>query len=391
MKAQILKIAGVKSEKEFYKKYPSEEAFMKVHGKAFKKAQTSNAVEKAQFGLLQPAGTTYGTPQQQLSQSAGAAVNTFQQNNPIGTPAAAAGGGGGPLGFLGGLFGGGGGFNPMSAIPIAGSAFGVIDSFINSKKKRDVARQNAALTSVQAQASETRAEDPTRNYNFPQVGLSGGMGMGTNPLARDGAEIQNTYAPGTLYDDLGYEPLSDSDEVKAYAYGGDVPRAQSGFTQFMKNRGSNILSNQLAASNDFNTGSQLGGLLGDVGDFIVPGSSMITKPLLTGVMGALDPIANETKGYKREAQRNQDRIMASQFANSNANVVNNTPNIGYLDFDLRLIGLPSTSTGTDEVSFNSVLLNFTFFTGVSSTIGAEPSLNSPDIGKNCPLLGILID
>jgi hypothetical protein len=39
MKAKILKIAGVKSEKEFYKKYPSEEAFMKVHGKAFKKAQ----------------------------------------------------------------------------------------------------------------------------------------------------------------------------------------------------------------------------------------------------------------------------------------------------------------------------------------------------------------
>ena len=39
MKAQILKIAGVKSEKEFYKKYPTEEAFMKAHGKAFKKAQ----------------------------------------------------------------------------------------------------------------------------------------------------------------------------------------------------------------------------------------------------------------------------------------------------------------------------------------------------------------
>jgi len=39
MKAQILKIAKVKSEKEFYKKYPSEEAFMKVHGKAFKKVQ----------------------------------------------------------------------------------------------------------------------------------------------------------------------------------------------------------------------------------------------------------------------------------------------------------------------------------------------------------------
>ena len=39
MKDKILKIAGVKTEKQFYAKYPSEEAFMKVHGKAFKKAQ----------------------------------------------------------------------------------------------------------------------------------------------------------------------------------------------------------------------------------------------------------------------------------------------------------------------------------------------------------------
>ena len=44
MKAQILKIAGVKSEKEFYKKYPSEEAFMKQHGKAFKKAQMGTMI-----------------------------------------------------------------------------------------------------------------------------------------------------------------------------------------------------------------------------------------------------------------------------------------------------------------------------------------------------------
>jgi len=44
MKAQILKIAGVKSEKEFYKKYPSEEAFMKQHGKAFKKAQMGTLI-----------------------------------------------------------------------------------------------------------------------------------------------------------------------------------------------------------------------------------------------------------------------------------------------------------------------------------------------------------
>ncbi len=44
MKAEILKIAGVKSEKEFYKKFPTEEAFMKVYGKHFKKAKLGKAM-----------------------------------------------------------------------------------------------------------------------------------------------------------------------------------------------------------------------------------------------------------------------------------------------------------------------------------------------------------
>ena len=35
----MLKIAGVKTEAAFYKKFPTQEAFMKVHGKEFKKAQ----------------------------------------------------------------------------------------------------------------------------------------------------------------------------------------------------------------------------------------------------------------------------------------------------------------------------------------------------------------
>ena len=38
MKAQMLKLAGVKTEKEFYKKFPTEEAFMKKHGHKLKKA-----------------------------------------------------------------------------------------------------------------------------------------------------------------------------------------------------------------------------------------------------------------------------------------------------------------------------------------------------------------
>ena len=46
MKAQILKIAGVKSEKEFYKKFPTEAAFMKKHGKELAK------LKKAQVGTM---------------------------------------------------------------------------------------------------------------------------------------------------------------------------------------------------------------------------------------------------------------------------------------------------------------------------------------------------
>ena len=54
MKAKMLKIAGVKSEKEFYKKYPSEEAFMKAHGEAFKKAQIGAYIGGEQGAGFQP-------------------------------------------------------------------------------------------------------------------------------------------------------------------------------------------------------------------------------------------------------------------------------------------------------------------------------------------------
>ena len=52
MKDQILKIAGVKSEKEFYKKFPTEEAFMAKHGKAFKKAAMGKNMVYEQLNQL---------------------------------------------------------------------------------------------------------------------------------------------------------------------------------------------------------------------------------------------------------------------------------------------------------------------------------------------------
>ena len=60
MKKDILKIAGVKSEKEFYKKYPTEAAFMKAHKKEFKKAAMGTAMVKKQLTQL----TDFSNPPQ---------------------------------------------------------------------------------------------------------------------------------------------------------------------------------------------------------------------------------------------------------------------------------------------------------------------------------------
>ena len=60
MKDQILKIAGVKSEKEFYKKFPTEEAFMAKHSKAFKKAAMGKSMVKKQLIQL----TDFANPPQ---------------------------------------------------------------------------------------------------------------------------------------------------------------------------------------------------------------------------------------------------------------------------------------------------------------------------------------
>ena len=58
MKDQILKIAKVKSEKEFYKKFPTEEAFMKAHKKEFKKAAMGSKMVNDQLHQL----TDFGNP-----------------------------------------------------------------------------------------------------------------------------------------------------------------------------------------------------------------------------------------------------------------------------------------------------------------------------------------
>ena len=102
------------------------------------------------------------------------------------------------------------------------------------KEQRRQAEQQSKVSDLTLQATMSKPEQQFRKYVRPEdyliqpEQLFPTYGVGTNVLTAENGmqvggnlgEIQNTYAPGTLYDDLGYEPLPHSDVVKQYQFGG---------------------------------------------------------------------------------------------------------------------------------------------------------------------------
>jgi hypothetical protein len=290
MKDQILKLAGVKTEKQFYKKFPSEEAFMKVHGKAFKKAAMGASMVNKQLHQL----TDFDNPPQaqpgmQVPYNPyNPSISGFGKKNPsLDTSAPRSIGIQQPTDFgmrnstdTSKMFGNyqsgqaiGKGLD-SGAGKITGKGAGDAGAYLQAgvdvvegvsmikDQNRAVkeAKQNSLLTGVQADAAASQRRQPLKNYYtrpedtiIQPDQLSPSYGVGTNILsAKNGTmiggnptEIQNTYAPNTLYDDLGYEPLSDSDQVKAFYYGGKLPMAASGFSTAINQGGfGNVMNNQ---------------------------------------------------------------------------------------------------------------------------------------------------
>jgi hypothetical protein len=129
MKAKFLKIAGVKSEKEFYKKYPTEAAFFKAHpeAKELKKAKIGSYIGGEQdvtpqhqsykdYANLVPLGI-FGKTQEEIQQEKEKKQMMEMQKAQL-----AAQGGGGGLGgldissLLGGLLGGGKGGGTINKV-----------------------------------------------------------------------------------------------------------------------------------------------------------------------------------------------------------------------------------------------------------------------------------
>ena len=255
MKAKFLKIAGVKSEKEFYKKFPTEEAFMKAHGKELKKAQWGVAQMAAKS--LQELGNKFTNPVaidpvQTLQQAnisaptvnqlpnAGVPFEPMSQTNMVNwnynqppqvmnpnSPEATMTRDRQEFESYSNILDDynksmmpkqnatsqkGNKKNPLSkAMNTAGELVQGIQQLREEKRARLRAEQAKGVSDVALQASRTRDVDANRGRRYvrPEDQRVTGeemfpiYGVGTNVLtAKHGAEIANTFAPNTLYTDL---------------------------------------------------------------------------------------------------------------------------------------------------------------------------------------------
>lgn len=415
MKAQILKIAGVKSEAEFYKKFPSEEAFMKKHGKEFKKAQDGLNMGDAnkndipdylesinpnqytgagnigkQFGsgitperkAVQPlqtfpadlafksgiANTDFGGPYNQIQKPGVAEIDPMdfdtsditrltaaqKDYNPAGSYVDTIGGNKNDVFGTNNLDTKEKGFDWAKAQPYIDAGVNVIGGIQNlnaEKKAAQQAEQARRVSDVALLASQSRPEKPQRKYVRPEDYITSGSefypvhGVGTNVLAKDGAditnrtygpgEIQNTYAPEDLYADLGYEPLNDSNKLKSFQAGGGIT-PPSNFSSFMTGGGGTALASLAGAASGNNAGSQIGGGIGSGIGMALGGplGGMVGNVLGTAVGGFLDPNAKKQKREQEKLQRNMNRMGIEQgTASIQANNASYMEDGGYVSND----------------------------------------------------------
>jgi len=373
MKAEILKIAGVKSEKEFYKKFPTEESFIKVHGKALKKAQMGAMIQGNQSPQTNPrpinfqqlydqndmyiTGSTQGMRNKQAQDQASLAAQEKMANKKSGIADAI-----GQIGKIAGdvssgakngkklkkaqdgmadLFGKvgkgisagvGKAGGPMAVAQAAGDVVGGFQQMKQEKGTRNVAEQMAKVSGVALQASQTQPEQMQRKYvrpdspgNISQPGeLYNPLGYGTNILAaKNGTEIANTFAPNTIYTDLGYA-----------AVGGNFPNfgnqdfmkfnkagQETGISKFAGQGGGDALSQLTAGLGSPkgygpSGGGKIGGGIGSVAGTIIGGpvGGMIGNVLGKGIGSALDKNPEEEERYRNMTARNMDTMALTQGA-----------------------------------------------------------------------------
>ena len=308
----MLKIAGVKSEKDFYKKFPTEESFMAKHGAKLKKAAMGKSMVDKQLHQL----TEWeGVPKAYGGIDIGIGMNTPKQNfnkylqvtnqfglNPDGTlrtvgdsfnNAAIAKYSGQQAAsnmaseyatpsadqLLGknainsgaaakGTDWAGIGTAAIGALPGIISGVGAIQQQATDIAKADRASRLATLANEAAGKREKVKRKYVRPEDFlVQPGQLGNpYGSGTNYLAKNGkmiggnpTEIQNIYNPGDIYTDGGYEPI-ESKNLKQYKQGGDLPKAELG--EYFQDSGQAQIGSSVGTAAGTLLGGPLGGIVG---------------------------------------------------------------------------------------------------------------------------------
>jgi len=182
MKQDILKIAGVKDEKSFYKKFPSEEAFMKVHGKEFKKAKMGAAMVKKQLTQL----TDFSNPPQ-------AKVGDYISG---GQSAA---------------------YKPMNYTELYDNA-----DYANTGSNRQMRMEEQNLAAQQEIAANSKKKGGV-------LDMLGQFAPQLDALSQDSVSGPSTSQFSTSDADI------NADFAVGLRYGGYLPRAQSGFMQGLTN------------------------------------------------------------------------------------------------------------------------------------------------------------
>jgi hypothetical protein len=330
MKAQILKLAGVKTPEELYAKYGTEAAFMKVHGKAFKKAQYGATLDKNNNGVLdnlEPMNMNAIGQTQNWADTQGYGnqqMNLGNQQNAFPKPQISKEPDFEPIGHINNPgFGkkqqrasdayhnqlpfdiiGDDSPEKENGLDVAGNIMGAVTGIKNAFDAHKAAKEQtkkmqtwAKVSDVQKRAgiSNAFAEKPENQWFRPDDITNihsaseqyNPLGRGSDAITQNGGvfqgggEIQNTFAPGTLYDDLGYEPFDESnndDVVKNYQGGGkfgnffnQLNTDLGGGQGFMGNLGVKSPFNSMIAGNS--TGANLAG---EIGSLFGPGVGLAT-------------------------------------------------------------------------------------------------------------------
>jgi arginyl-tRNA--protein-N-Asp/Glu arginylyltransferase len=335
MKAQILKIAGVKSEKEFYKLFPNtpegEKAFMKKYGKEFKKAQYGATLDKNNNGVLdnlEPMNMNAIGQTQNWADTQGYGnqqMNLGNQQNVFPKPQISQEPDFEPIGHINNPgFGkkqqrasnayhnqlpfdiiGDDSPEKENGLDVAGNIMGAVTGIKNAFDAHKAAKEQtkkmqtwAKVSDVQKRAgiSNAFAEKPENQWfrpDDPRFIHSANeqyntIGRGTDVISQNGSMIggnptqtSNNYGPDyTLYNNLGYEPFDESnnDVVKNYQGGGkfgnffnQLNTDLGGGQGFMGNLGVKSPFNSMIAGNS--TGANLAG---EIGSLFGPGVGLAT-------------------------------------------------------------------------------------------------------------------